>query len=105
MGELGELGAQTARFRFVALAVRAAQATLSLVGLVVLARLLATPLLPQSIGASRLAPALAVYAAGFLLAWFVVPGGLAAARSLGGIFREVELESDGRAEVRLPRSP
>jgi PST family polysaccharide transporter len=54
--------------------------------------LTAAPLLPQSIGASRLVPALAVYAAGFLLAWFVVPGGLAAARSLGGILREVELE-------------
>ena len=42
MGELGlgELGAQTARFRFLALAVRAAQAALSLIGLVVLARLL-----------------------------------------------------------------
>ena len=40
MGELGELAAKTARSRFVALAVRAAQAALSLVGVIVLARLL-----------------------------------------------------------------
>ena len=52
--------------------------------------LAAAPLLPRPIGPSRLLVALAVYAPGFLLVWFAIPGGLAAARSLAGVLREVD---------------
>jgi hypothetical protein len=55
----------------------------------------AAPLLPREVGLARLGASLAAYVTFFLIAWFVTPGGLGAARELLLAIREMRLRITG----------
>lgn len=70
----------------------AARPALAAVGSALLL-MLAEPILPRQIGTSRLAASFAVYLAGFLVGWLLVPGGPRAARELLVAVRELKFRS------------